>query len=166
MKRATILALALALMGPPAAVVAQSPADLDSLVRRGDLYLNPETMAPFSGPVVAMYYEQQVRERGTLRDGRWDGVRESFHLNGGVSLRETYRDGQLHGPTEAFFRSGQLSARESYRDGLLDGLYESYWFNRGDESIERVAERGRWSAGRPCGEWMTFGQARMFPPCA
>ncbi len=165
MKRAAFLVLGLATLGPTQ-IPAQTPMDLDRLVRRGELYLHPQTMAPYSGAVVGRYDAVRVRESGTLKDGRWDGVRETYHLNGGVSLRETFREGRLDGPTEAYFRSGQLSARETYRDGVLHGPYESYWFNRGDESIQRIAERGHWAEGRPCGEWTSFGRSLAFPPCA
>ena len=158
MKHAAILVIGLMAVAATS-LGAQAPADLDGLVRRGNVYLDPATGDPYSGPVVRMFDSQRVRERGTMLNGTWDGERESFHLNGFVSLRETFRDGQLNGPAEAYFKSGQLSAKEMYRDGRLDGPYESYW-SRG-----WVAEQGSWSGGEQCGEWVTFGRSLVFPMC-
>ena len=148
-----------------APVAAQSVMDLDDLVRRGDVYLHPETLQPYSGPVASYWgpeytlRDEAVRERGTLSDGRWDGVHEWFHVTGELATRETYADGALNGPSETFFKTGQLSAKENYRGDQLDGPYESYW-HRG-----RLAERGAWNRGEPCGNWLSFGRTVIYPPC-
>ena len=140
--------------------------DLDELVRRGDLYLNPRTSEPYSGPVESRWpggptgqAGRVLRERGTLVEGAWDGVHEWFHLSGELATRETYRDGQLNGPSETYFKTGQLSATENYASGHLSGPYESYW-HRG-----LLAERGAWSGGEPCGIWFSFGRTVSYPPC-
>ena len=158
MIRTTLLTLAL-ILGASLALSAQSVTDLDRLVRRGGLYLDPGTGEPFSGPVEARWENDVVRERGTLERGQWVGLHEWFHLNGRISGRETFRDGVLEGPSEAYFKSGQLSVRETYRSGVLHGPYESYW-NRG-----QLAELGAWADGEPCGEWTSFGLTLTFPPC-
>ena len=160
MKRLAFPAVAVAVALTAAPAAAQEPMDLDRLIERGGVYLEPGTLAPYSGPVARMWAMGGVAERGTLADGRWTGVHEWFHLNGRLSGHETYRDGVLHGRAEMYFKSGQLSVRENYVDGELDGPYESYW-TRG-----AMAERGAWQAGRPCGEWTSFGRSVVFPSCA
>lgn len=158
-----LLALTLAAVSatPAATPVAEQEAmDLDRLIERGGVYLAPGTLEPYSGPVARMWTPDVVRERGTLAEGRWTGVHEWFHQNGRLSGRETWQDGVLHGPAEMYFKSGLLSVRENYADGELDGPYESYW-TRG-----ALAERGAWRAGRPCGEWNSFGRPVVFPSCA
>jgi len=140
--------------------------DLDDLVRRDGVYLNPSTSEPYSGPVESRWPRgatgqagRVLRERGTLVQGTWDGVHEWFHLSGELATRETYRDGRLNGPSETYFKTGQLSATENYDDGHLSGPYESYW-HRG-----LLAERGAWSGGEPCGIWFSFGRTVSYPPC-
>lgn len=157
MRSILLLATLLALAPPP--LLAQSETNLDSLARRDGVYVHPRTLEPFTGPVVRMWETGTVAMRGTLEEGRWQGVRESFYLSGRLSARETFRAGLLHGPAEAYFKSGQLSARENYTNGRLDGAYESYWV-RG-----AVAEQGRWSNGRPCGEWTSFGDTITYSAC-
>ncbi len=142
---------------PPAP---QEAMDLDRLIDRAGVYLEPGTLEPYSGPVVRMWTPDIVRERGTLVDGRWTGVHEWFHQSGRLSGRETWRDGVLHGPAEMYFKSGLLSLRENYANGDLDGAYESYW-TRG-----ALAERGAWRSGRPCGEWTSFGRSVVFSSCS
>ena len=163
MKRFGLLVVTAVIAGSAASTshaAAQEAMDLDLLIERGGVYLEPGTLQPHTGPVVRMWMADVVRERGTLAEGRWTGVHEWFHVNGRLSGRETYRDGVLHGPAEMYFKSGLLSVRENYTDGELDGPYESYW-TRG-----ALAERGIWRSGRPCGEWTSFGRAVVFPSCA
>ena len=163
MKRSAILAATITLLLVPTVLVAQEPRDLEELVRRGELYLHPDSYEPFSGPVVSYWtygMDEQlggVKERGTLRNGVWEGEHEWYHITGELATRETYRNGELNGPSESYFKTGRISAREHYGNGQLDGPYESYW-HRG-----RLAERGEWSAGQPCGNWLSFGRTDHLP---
>jgi hypothetical protein len=143
----------------PIALTAQSAIDFGSLVRRGDNYLHPRTLEPYRGEVVSFWTPDRVSERGTMVNGRWDGVHEWFHINGQLSSREIYVDGQLNGPSTSYFKNGQLSIQETYKDGQRDGAYESFW------SKGRLAEQGIWTAGERCGEWSTFGDVVMHPAC-
>ncbi|HUF76168.1 MAG TPA: hypothetical protein VMM35_07805 [Longimicrobiales bacterium] len=171
------------LLGAPAMLAAQSPMSLDELVDRRGVYLHPETLEAYSGPVVAMWDDSIVRMRGTLQNGRWHGERESFYLDGQLEARETFRNGELHGPFESYFRTGRPSDRGTYEEGQLEGSYEAYWSRTqgdihaahmnaagsqaGDHAEHAgmdmdmpmpgdLMERGTWSDGRPCGEWYRF----------
>lgn len=148
----------LGVLAMPAAT--QEPVDLDRLALRGDVWVDPETGRPFTGPVVDMWVNGNMRERGTLENGKWDGVHEWFHFNGLLATREEFVDGVLHGPSETYFKNGNLSLRERYVNGKLHGAYEAYWA-RG-----RLAERGRWKAGERCGEWESFGRTLAYPACS
>jgi hypothetical protein len=191
MTRTTALLLGL-LLGFQAALSAQTPMNLDRLVDRRGVYLHPETLEAFTGPVVAMWDAVNVRERGTLENGRWDGVREVFYSDGKLELRERYENGVLDGPFESYFRTGRLSDKGTYESGRLSGAYEAYWSRiQGDVHSAHAAhgeadhdmatmpgdlmERGTWAAGRPCGEWYRnlptsyMGNREAFtehyPPC-
>jgi hypothetical protein len=172
MTRTALLILGLAL-GSQAALWAQAPMNLDLLIDRRGVYLHPQTLDAYTGPVIAMWDAVHVRERGTLRNGRWDGVREAYYSDGKLELRETYANGVLHGPFESYFRSGRPSDKGTYRNGLLEGDYEAYWSRtqsdlanshaadpRKSSDPVRAAgdlmETGRWSAGTPCGEWYRY----------
>ena len=148
MTKTTSLLLGLFVAGQTAGF-AQAPANLDLLEWRRGVYLERPSFAPYSGPVVSMWDGETVRERGTLVNGRWDGVREIFYLTGQLAVRETYSTGELHGPFESYFRKGSPSDKGTYREGRLDGPYESYW-------LRQLAERGSWTDGRMCGMWLNY----------
>ncbi len=140
--------------------------DLDQLVQRDGVYLSPRTLEPYSGPVVARWNAATIKERGTLRNGRWDGDHETYYENGQLEARETYQNGVLEGPFEAYFRKGTVSDKGSYHNGLLDGPYESYWsrmqgmmlhaHQQGQKMAGDLAEQGTYAAGKPCGQWYRF----------
>ena len=158
MKRTTLTILALLAAVHPQAS-AQEPMNLDELENRRGVYLQRPSFEPYSGPVVAYWDHGELRERGTLVEGRWHGVYEEYYALGTLKARETYRNGVLHGPFEAYFKKGAPSDKGSYSNGRLDGPYESFW-SRG-----HVAEQGHWASGEPCGEWLSFGRTLVFPAC-
>jgi antitoxin component YwqK of YwqJK toxin-antitoxin module len=186
MQRSLLLALGL-IAGAHTAAAAQAPLDFSQLIDRRGVYLHRQTLEPYSGPVVAMWDSTRVRERGTLLNGRWDGVRETFFYEGQLELRETWRNGQLNGPFEGWFREGMPSDKGTYVNGLLEGPYESRWsramvnnilsHSGGGTSVRggELAEQGNYAAGVPCGEWyrwvpidgggMRAEEPITYPPC-
>jgi antitoxin component YwqK of YwqJK toxin-antitoxin module len=165
MKKTAFLLLGLLLSGQTA-LRAQAPMNLDQLVQRDGVYLNPRTLEPYSGQVVSRWSASTVKEQGTLRNGRWNGVHETYYLNGQLESRDTYANGVLEGPFVAYFRKGTVSDKGTYRNGLLDGPYESYWsrmqgmplhaHEQGQNMSGDMAEQGTYAAGRPCGQWYRF----------
>jgi hypothetical protein len=148
MNRVTLILLGL-LAGANATLQAQQPMDLDVLEARRGVYLQRPNFEPYTGLVLATWDDGRVRERGTLVNGRWDGVRESFYQLGTLKVQESYTNGVLHGPFEAYFKKGSPSDRGTYVEGRLDGPYESFW-------IRQKAEDGTFASGRMCGEWTRY----------
>lgn len=144
----------------PSALAAQTPTDMDRLRRHDGVWVHVETGKPHTGPVIDSWDDGTLRERGTLVDGRWDGVHEWYYMNGQLATRESYVDGALHGLSESYFKNGTLSLREIWVNGERDGPYEAYW-TRG-----WLAEKGRWRDGERCGEWESFGQTVIYPACS
>jgi hypothetical protein len=147
---------------------AQQAMDLDQLEERRGVYLQRPSFEPYSGPVVATWPDGKVRVRGTLANGRWDGLREMYYQLGTLKARETFSDGVLNGPFEAYFKVGVLSDKGTYVDGRLDGPYESFW-------LRQPAERGAFASGRMCGTWTRYypqssyglrvESTATYPPC-
>lgn len=131
------------------ALYAQEPMDLDQLENRRGVYLQRPTFEPFTGPVIARYDDGGVRIRGTLVEGRWDGVREAYYALGTLKAREVFSNGVLDGPFEAYFKKGAPSDKGTYVNGRLDGPYESYW-------LRQPAEVGTFDHGRMCGHWVRY----------
>jgi hypothetical protein len=148
MKRIPLAVLGM-LVVAHSALYAQRPMDLDQLEERRGVYLQRPAFEPYSGSVLATWDDGTVRERGTLVNGRWDGVRESYYRLGTLKARETYSNGVLNGPFEAYFKMGTPSDMGTYVDGRLDGPYESFW-------LRQPAEQGAFAAGRMCGAWTRY----------
>ena len=158
MKRMALFLISFSLIGA-ADVYAQSSKDLGDLMRRGNVYLDPETREVYTGPVFATFEQGVISETWLLEDGKKDGRYEYFYLSGRGRMMETYSAGILEGPTETYFKNEQLADKGSYREGEWDGPYEAYWV-RG-----WLAERGNWTLGERCGDWISFGQTIMYPAC-
>jgi len=137
--------------GPP-------PMELDDLVVQGQIYLDPQTREPFSGPVES-HVDGELFERGTLdrgvRDGQWE-----YYLDDHLSWRGSYKQGELHGWSVDYDEQGRLLTRVMYANGVEDGPYEMY-----DEGVLWLV--GAHSAGEPCGSWTAFGvPLDSYAPCA
>ena len=158
MKKMVLFLISISLMGATG-LYAQSSTDLGDLMRRGDVYLQPETREAYTGAVFARFEEGMISESGVLENGKKEGRYEYFYLSGRIRMLETYNGGILEGPTETYFKNEQLADKGAYREGEWDGPYEAYWV-RG-----WLAERGNWSLGERCGDWISFGQTIMYPAC-
>lgn len=74
--------------------------DLAALAVVDSLYVVPETLEPFSGPIVRYFEEpsDRVELEGGLRDGVFDGELVVYHPNGRVRYMGSFRDGERCGP--------------------------------------------------------------------
>lgn len=133
-----------------------TPRNLDTLIQEADIYLDSETMKPYSGPVArfAPHDQTVIEMKGELVDGRLNGWVEKFAtVSGTITSRVSYRNGEQQGPYESYYMSGELwekgsisnglpngpselyhengelAAKGSYLNGELDGPYESYHEN-------------------------------------
>tara|TARA_Y100000815_G_scaffold128522_1_gene115978 strand:+ start:189 stop:617 length:429 start_codon:yes stop_codon:yes gene_type:complete len=140
MNRTLIIGLVLISVGL-VGLDAQEPMNLVNLVQRGDTYLTPETLVPYSGPAFSVFPSDsnRIREQGTLRGGTWEGLHESFYFN------------------------GQVDSKIEYRDGEFDGSFERYYFDG------KLLAKGSYSMGVRCGEWIDEGgqpTQMTYPPCS
>jgi len=140
MNRTLIIGLVLISAGS-VGLDAQEPMNLVNLVQRGDAYLTPGTLVPYSGPAFSVFPSDsnRIREQGTLRGGTWEGLYESFYFN------------------------GQVDSKIEYRDGEFDGSFERYYFDG------KALAKGNYSMGVRCGEWIDEGgqpTQMTYPPCS
>ena len=92
---------------------AQEPMNLVNLVQQSDSYLTQGTLAPYSGPAFSVFPSDsaRIREQGTLRNGTWEGLYESFYFNGQVDSKIEYRDGEFDGLFETLEFFGCCSGK-------------------------------------------------------
>lgn len=135
-----------------------SPAErsFDELVRDGGLYLEPGTMAPFTGVAVATYADESSRiaQRLGISGDAYDGPFERLAEGHRLSSKESYVDGLRHGPYEWYFESGAIFEEGTYAEGLLDGPYRAYW-ETGDLYEEGTYRQGQFDGPR---RWFMDGR--------
>ena len=137
------------------------PRNVDTLVQQGDMYLDGETMLPYSGPIFLLREDDssKVQVSTTLKDGLFHGPWESYYYNGQLRRKTTYSNGELDGLFEQYNENGQLSEKISYSNGEFDGPFERY-----DENGQ-VEDKGSISNGERCGEWTEEGENVTYDPC-
>ena len=78
--------------------------DLGELVVRDSVYLDPETLVPYSGPVFRVFPPEDggsLRLRATLRNGAWEGEMTVYHSTGRIRQQgETAGGAKCGGWTE------------------------------------------------------------------
>lgn len=139
-----------------------TPRNIDELVARGDLFLDPETLDPYTGPAFSLHDgdTKKLEVRVTLQNGKFDGPYVSFHENGQLSFAATYKSGAWDGPFDTYYENGQLRSRMTYKDGVEDGPTQMY--TEGGE----LAREGTMKNGVRCGEWLIDGLPVTHPlPC-
>lgn len=127
------LGIFLATAGAVAAQGAPEPIDLNTLVRRAEVFLTADG-EPFSGPVFSAFERDptKIRERGTLKDGEWEGLYEAFYFNGAVESSINYKDTEYHGLFERYYFNGELMAKGMYEMGARCGD----WIDDGGDGDE------------------------------
>ena len=171
MKKTLLVALALIAVG----CAEPDPRDLNELLQQGDVYLDPQNLKPYTGPIfkVATADSSKLIGRFTLREGQFDGSFEEYsaddgHLlytgtfKDGVARYERYdEDGQLvvsgtkkngewDGTQETYNENGQLILKRTFRYGLLQGPYERYSENG------RLREKRTYKDGEEEGIWVHY----------
>ncbi len=70
--------------------------------------------------VFMTYYESgRLKERGTFRNGRREGIWEQYAENGALLARASFRDGHRNGTWEFRDARNELKGRLTYTDGQL-----------------------------------------------
>ena len=168
----------------PISVMGQERMDLSNLVQKGDQYLIPGILSPYTGPIVSYHfpYRNVIWEWGQLRNGVWDGLYENYFDNGQLWRKGKYENGEqcgkwllkdgetvthppcsengeFDGPFEDYYENGQLREKTTYKDGILDGPYELYYENG------QLRWKGTYKDRERCGEWFQRGQTVTYDPC-
>ena len=143
------------------------PRNIDELVERGALMLDPETTEPYSGQAFELFLAADSTNpfgphatTYTYTNGERHGPAWSHYNDNGQLLdTATYTAGELDGPREIYYENGQLQEKTTYVAGELDGPFEFYSENG------QLQQKGVWNMGEACGEWIVDGEVRTYPPC-
>ena len=86
----------------------------------------------------------QLKNRGTYKDRKLEGLLEEWYENGKLKARENYENGKLVGLVEQWYPNGQLCVRSHFKNGLREG-FEEVWDKEGNFfiNITTRVEEGR-----------------------
>jgi hypothetical protein len=157
MKKTLLFALALIAVGCAEPI----PRNLADLVQQGEVYLDRETMRPYSGPVFSLLPNDTTRVQlsANLKDGKYDGPWEHYYDNGQLQEKGTFVAGEHDGPYENYRENGQLQEKGTSVAGELDGQVEFYRENG------QLWHKGTFNMGQRCGEWIERGETVTYSPC-
>jgi len=81
---------------------------------------------PFTGEIFKNYENGQLQYKRNFKDGKEDGLFESYYKKGQLEFKINYKDGKQDGLSEGYYKNGQLQYKYNFKDGKQDGLSESY----------------------------------------
>lgn len=76
-----------------------------------------------------------------VKDGKKEGVWESYDAAGRLMERTDYHNDSIHGLRRLYYESGQLMSEESFQHGVNEGPYRKY-FENGVLMIEQTYRQG------------------------
>ncbi len=107
-------------------VIAKEIHQRETFIKYGVSYVT-RTSKPVNGVVVKYYtLNRLLALRIHYKEGKKDGLEESFYRNGRLHFRINYKNGQEDGLAEYFHTNGQLKSRATYKDGKEEGLSEHF----------------------------------------
>ena len=149
-----------------------------TLLKKGDLWLDPDTMLPWSGLMFSTFRGSSVIEEWMpVQNGQANGVWETFYPDSSPKTRVGFLNGVLHGIDEEFTKEGKplrhainengkrsgvstfweyggfkakLLKKYSKKDGVLHGEYEEYFWGGA------FKEKGSYSNGLKHGVWESY----------
>ena len=118
--------------------------ETEAQIINGIIFL-PNMNEPFLGNNLCKYLNGQVKSKGKIKDGKFDGKSTWWHENGQKGLEKNYKDGKLDGKLTRWHvdigLDGQKKREENYKDGKLDGKL-TWWYKNGQIELEKNYKNG------------------------
>jgi len=95
---------------------------MDDLFEKDGLYYRKFADVPFTGAV-------EGNEKGSLKDGKREGLWVWYYNNEHLFGKGEYKDGKEEGPFAWYYENGQLFLKGEYEDGKRGGLWVKYYDN-------------------------------------
>ena len=90
----------------------------DAEEKGGIIYL-PSKTKPFTGKNLCKYENGQKKSEGNFKDGKRDGVYNSWYKNGQIKSERIYKEDEEIGKWTYWHENGQKEHEVNYKDGKL-----------------------------------------------
>jgi antitoxin component YwqK of YwqJK toxin-antitoxin module len=106
-----------------------------TLLKKGDLWIDPDTMLPWSGIMFSTFKDSSVIEEWIpVQDGRVNGVWETFYPDSSPKTRIGFLNGVPHGIDEEFTKEGKPLRHAINENGKRSGV-STFWEYGGKEKL-------------------------------
>ena len=99
----------------------------EELEYRKDIWYLKGSDTPYTGKVFQFYKNGQKWLETNYKDGKLDGLSESWHENGKKASEVNYKDGKQDGLSVGFHENGQKWREVNWEDGELVEGSEKFW---------------------------------------
>ena len=103
-------------------------------LRNGKYYpVNSNT--PYTGRIVHYHEMFNFTEIGSYKNGKRNGLKETYYENGQLRSSQNYKHGKLNGLWESYYENGQLKYSANWKGSFYDKSY-TYYENGQLKSLE------------------------------
>ena len=146
--------------------------ETEAQIINGIIFL-PNMTKPFTGSNLCKYVNGQVKLKGEIKDGKFDGKSTWWYESGQKGLEKNYKDGKLDGNVTWWYGyynirdniitplyndiklDGQIWLQEHYKDGKKDGKWTT-WSESGQIWSEKHYKDGKFDGKSTM--WYESGQ--------
>lgn len=79
-----------------------------------------------NGEIILSYPDGKLKAKGLLKDGKKEGLWESYHSNGNKWSSTFYVKGKANGHSITYYKNGKIHYKGEYEDGQRTGKWEFY----------------------------------------
>jgi len=120
----------------------KEPVNGETLIDRGGLLYEVNGQKLYTGDVFELYKDGSRKSTGSLKGGRYNGLRTDWYRNGQKMSEGTFKDGKEDGLKTRWFSDGKKHYERNYKDGLENGL-ETNWYGNGQKFYEVTFKDGK-----------------------
>ena len=85
---------------------------------------------PYCGQFIDYFANGKKQGEGILQNGKLEGLRTVYQINGNKSYFRNYSNGIENGESEEYFINGKLHQKGNFRNGKDDGVWKE-WYSTG-----------------------------------
>lgn len=111
---------------------------IDELVYNDGLYYKKSAVVPFTGEL------DEGWARGTIKNGKRDGLWVGYWDNGRVAFKGAFKNGKEVGPWVEYYESGQLRFKGTWKNDKRHGPWVYYYEN----GTKNETLTGTWHKGK------------------
>lgn len=89
------------------------------------------------------FKNNRLKEEGTYKEGRKDGVYKEYYSDGVALKKETpFKEGKLNGIVKTYYTNGKLETEKGYAMSIEDGVERDYDYESGEITTDRNYKNG------------------------